>query len=365
MPFSTTRVTDSNGVLVEAAPYPSTLMYAIDDGVKVQGWLRGEQLRPPGHQHWVMWDTFDIASSLLTGGATAFKNCVLDSRISGSTYNTQWRNTEAALNVYDFSQIVGCLDWHTSIGKKMMVRWTPKSYTGSTVYGVPQYLLDNPATYGGTAPNGGVRAVNNGGVGWCPRYDNAAVMVRIKAWMTAAHAAFGTHPAFDGFVLDESAWSVSKTTMPGDLDGPTVLASMQDLATFMATLWKPKNCCFNVNYLDGNTDDTVIAFREFCVSLGLRRSYTDTYPMPETLHRFAQPVYYQQPPMRTDSIVFVDGLSVVSTEAVNANPDQLTRMIRCAQQTYCMGATRTIWTNLGGFGGANWPIILQAIDATA
>lgn len=384
-----TTTLGGDGVRRPVGNWPSTTAeHAIHLGSSFSDrWLvyeRGDNQRPTGHQHW-LFAPFEDAS--LTANADV-KSYIEDPRISGVVYRTNWRSLEPSFGVYNFddggsftSNIVSALDRCQVLGKKLIVRVLAKVYTGNITdsagaiplpanLAVPDYIPSDSATYGGTSFRGGIYPVYLGGsgVGWGAQFENANVMARWKALVTAAYARFGKHPAFAGWIgPDESTRSAyNGSGYPAGISFATTRDANREIYLHDRTTWGADKCWPVINYIEGGTVDEQIAEQVLAATNGMNVAYSDTFRMPEQATTTMQPVYWNniKTSLATERkvLVHVDGLSMGANDSGLAK-----RMIDNARQTYRLGASITAWYPFGvSVGGdpAYWAAIQAAIDAT-
>ena len=375
------------GVQTPVGGWPTNGGTAISLGANFSNrWLcyePSDNLRRAGHEHWIKYPYASAQNPLTHGDIAAYLE---DPRISGIVYLTRWRLLETSLGVYDFSKIITALDRCQSLGKRMAIRIVCKIYDGnitdpggaipvSTNLAIPDYIPADSATYGGSSFRGGIYPVyiSGTGLGWGAQFENAAVMARWKALVTAAGAAFGSHPAFAGWTgPDEStrsAWNGS--ALPAGMSFATVSAANREIYQHDAATFGASKCWPAINYVDSTAslataNDATIAEQTWAAQQGYNIAFTDTYPIPETATVFMQPVYWNDIRAQLASgrqiMATVDNLSLGANDA-----DLPQRMIRCARQTYRLGADITVWQYFTGdsaLRAAWWAAQQAAMDAT-
>lgn len=371
-----TALTD--GVLRPTGPYPADLDVSVCNGDQVLCYSHADNVRPLGHQHWLMAPY--INASLAAGSEVG--EMFLDHRIEGIVWLTNWQSCEPTFNNYNFFSLGIQLDRAKALGKKLIVRCYAKTYSGAftdpagalpTPLAVPDYIPLDPMTYGGSAYRGGLYKVHQGTptpVGWGTAFENANVRARWKALVTAVHANFGGHPALAGWIgPDESARSAwDGSSLPSGMSASTVVAANKDIWTHDASTFGAALVWPCINYIDSTdtlsvANQTAIDLQAWAAAQGMNIAISDTIRVPEMVDRFLQPVYYSTP--RSDmasgrkTLVHVDYLSL---GAVDAGLTQ--RIIDSARQTYRLRADITAWNprpNVAGY----WEAQKAAIDATA
>ena len=137
---------------------------------------------PPGHENWMLTDGYNVNLDI-----PYYRQCVLDT--DGILYLVHWRNMESQLGVYNFSTVKAALNFAATNGKKVIIRLLYKSYSATQAKPLPSYILNDEATYGGSATAGGLRKNSFGG--GTPRFDHPNVMARFKALIRAMADEFG------------------------------------------------------------------------------------------------------------------------------------------------------------------------------
>lgn len=366
--------------------FPKNVSVALSLGANFSHrWLcydSADNLRRPGHQHWIKAPYFNCFSLTHSDIASYLE----DPRISGIVYLATWRVLETSQGVYDFAKVIAALDRCAVLGKKMIVRVVAKVYYGNITdpggaipvpgnLNIPDYLLSDSATYGGTAFRGGVYPVYLGGsgVGWGAQFETTAVLNRWKALVTAAGAAFGNHAAFAGWTgPDEStrsAWNGS--SLPSGLSFATVSGANRAIYQHDAATFGAAKCWPCMNYIDSEkslaiANDDTAAELIWAVQQGYNLALSDTYPMPETATVFMQPAYWAD--YRASMAEGRKALTHVDLLSLGANDAGLPdRMRRCAVQTYRLGSDITAWhyfVSNATDRAAYWAAQQAAIDAT-
>lgn len=378
--------TAGDGVVKPVGGWPSNGGCAINLGGNFSNrWLcyePNDYLRRSGHQHWIK-SPYNNVSSLTHADVASYLE---DARISGIVWTVTWRALETSLGVYDFTKLTAALDRCAVLGKSLIVRVIAKVYTGNITdsgaaiplaanLALPDYIPSNSGTYGGTSNRGGIYAVYLGGtgVGWGAQFENAAVMVRWKALVTAAKAAIGSHAAFAGWIgPDEStrsAWTGS--ALPAGLTFATVSAANREIYQHDATTFGADKCYPCVNYIDNtaalsSANDATIAEQTWAAQQGYNIAFSDVYPIPEAATVYMQPVYWND--VRASMTGGRKILSHVDLLSVTPNDSDLgARMLRNATQSYRLGSDITAWHYFTGNStdrAAYWAAQKAAIDAT-
>lgn len=376
-----------DGVRRQVGQFPTGMAQALNLGPNFSHrWLcydEADSLRRAGHQHWIKYP-YSSAMNPLTHVDIA--SYLEDPRISGIMYLVRWRLLETSFGTYNFAPVIAALNRCQALGKRMIVRVVCKVYDGNITdpggaipvsgnIAIPDYIPADSATYGGTAFRGGIYPVYIGGtgLGWGAQFENAAVMARWKALVTAAGAAFGNHPAFAGWTgPDESARSAwNGSSLPAGMTFATVSSANREIYQHDATTFGASKVWPCINYIDSTAalpaaNDATIAEQTWAAQQGYNIAFSDTYPVPENSTVFMQPVYWNdirsQMTAGRQVMATVDQLSLGADDA-----DLPQRMIRCARQTYRLGADITVWhyfTSNASLRTAWWDAQRAAIDAT-
>lgn len=375
------------GVQTPVGGWPNNGGTAISLGSNFSNrWLcyePNDNLRRAGHEHWIKYPYSSALNALTHVDIASYLE---DPRIGGIVYLPRWRLLETSLGVYDFTKVIAALDRCQALGKRMVIRVVCKVYSGNITdpvgaiplaanLAIPDYIPADAGTYGGSAFRGGIYPVYIGGtgVGWGAQFETAAVMARWKALVTAAGFAFGSHPAFAGWTgPDEStrsAWNGS--SLPAGVSFATVSAANREIYQHDAATFGASKCWPCINYVDSTetistANDAAIAEQTWAAQQGYNIAFSDTYPVPETATTFMQPVYWNDIRAQMTSgrqvMATVDNLSLGANDA-----DLPQRMIRCARQTYRLGADITVWqyfTSDSVLRAAWWAAQQAAMDAT-
>lgn len=340
-----------------------------------------ENRRNRGHEHWIK-APYNNASLTHSDSASYLE----DSRINGCVWLGTWRAMEPTQGGYNFTAMLAALDRCAALGKKMIVRVVAKVYTGNIAdsesaiplpanLAVPDYIPSDASTYGGTNNRGGIHPVylSGNGVGWGAQFENAAVMARWKALVTAAKAVIGSHAAFAGWIgPDESTRSAyNGSGLPNGVTFATVSAANREIYQHDALTFGVSNAWPCINYIDSTAslataNDAVIAEQTWAAQQGYNIAFSDIYPVPEAATVFMQPVYWND--IRARMVGGRKILSHVDLLSLGANDSGLAaRMMRCATQSYRLGSDITAWhyfVSNGTDRAAYWAAQQAAIDAT-
>jgi hypothetical protein len=301
---------------------------------------------PAGHQNWMMPDSKDVAFS---SGLSYYHQCVLDT--DGIVHPVTWLNMETSEGVYDFSALTATLNYAATYGKKVIARVFYKAYS-ATPKPLPAYILNDHVTYGGASTEGGLRA--NSFPGWTPRFDNAALMARFKALITAMAAAVGSHSALQGVGPDESAWSFAGVTQSG-LTATMIRDAHKEICLHFQTCFPGKEIYPLINYCDFSTGAEVLTLLQWSVANGFLVGMTDTFRLPEQIASI-QPVSTAYP-TSTKTIMYVD------YQSTGANDLGLTeRMLENARECARNRADITVWYTRGGASSTYWAAAKNAMS---
>lgn len=370
----------SGGVNVPSIDLGATSI-RICNGEKYISYNAEDELPNVGHENWLL-APYRGASM---GAGSETLPLMEDVRIKGIVWTTDWRTLETSEGVYNFAPTLRALDQALSLGKKLIVRVYAKTYSGAftdpaaanpTTLLVPDYIVDNPAVYGGAAYRGGIYKVYSGGVavGWGPVFETAAVRARWKALVTAAGAAIGSHAAFAGWMgPDESTRSAyTGSGLPAEINQAAVIAANQDIWTHDISVFGSIKVWPVINYIDSTetiavSNQATIDLQTWVATQGMNIAVSDTYRVPEKVTRYLQPVYYSLP--RNDLAANRKTLVHVDLLSLGANDAGLTeRMIETARQAHRLGADITVWNPypVSAGGHANYFVAQKVgMDATA
>jgi len=372
--------TTVGGVLRPTATFPDEMECCIFNGQQYLCYSNADRFREAGHEHWMM-APFKNASLLNAEVAPVIE----DARISGVVWTTDWRTLETSMGTYNFTSMLTQLARCQALGKRMIVRVLAKTYSGAytdpgganpTTLALPDYIVDDHATYGGSANRGGIYKVYLSGspVGWGAHFETEAVRTRWKALVSAAEIAIDGASAFAGWAgPDEStrsAWTGSG--LPAGITQAAVIASNQDLWAHDAETFGASKVWPVVNYVDSlesitASNQAAIDLQAWCATQGMNVALSDVYLVPGSVTQFLQPVYFSTP--RSDlaaggkHLVHIDLLSLGANDAGLGQ-----RMIDLARQSYrLVGAGITAWNPYvasAGGSAAYWTAMQAAIDAT-
>lgn len=372
--------TTVGGVLRPASTFPDEMECCIFNGQQYLCYSNADRFRKAGHEHWMM-APFKNASLLNAEVAPVIE----DARISGIVWTTDWRTLETSLGVYSFSSMLTQLNRCLALGKRMIVRVIAKTYSGAytdpgaanpTPLALPDYIVNDNATYGGAQYRGGIYKVYLSGspVGWGAQFEADAVRTRWKALVSAAATAIGSHAAFAGWIgPDESARSSwTGSALPTGITQAAVIAANQDIWANDAVLFGTAKVWPNINYIDSTetiaaSNQATIDLQAWCAAQSMNIALSDTYLVPGSVTQYLQPVYFSTP--RADlaaerkHLVHIDLLSLGANDAGLGQ-----RMIDLARQSYrLVGAGITAWNPYVASAGGNaayWTAMQAAIDAT-
>lgn len=307
----------------------------------------------PGHKHYVLTDGYD---AILV--AAYYKQCVLD--MEGVIYKLTWRECETSEGVYDFTNLKRSLDFAQTEGKGFIIRLLYKSYIDTEPKRIPDYILNDHATYGGDAGSGGM--ILNQFDGYTPRMQNQALMARFKAFIAACGKAVGNHPALEGVSLDESTWSLSYDSGTWPVPG----LKAQDLIDAFAALnqqWRDsfpgKDVYVFINFFEDSSPAKTRSVLLDYVAKGYLPAVTDTKRRPENNNTLQDVAPLYPFPEDVRSMICVDYMST------GENDSGLTeRMVANAMETARVGSWITGWYMRGGSDSAWWAAIKAAIAAT-
>jgi len=365
--------------------WPSNAGCAINLGANFSNrWLcyePNDNLRRAGHEHWIK-SPYNNASLTHSDSAEYLE----DSRISGVVWTCTWRALETSEGIYSFTALLAALNRCAALGKRMIVRVVAKVCTGNITdsaaaiplaanLAIPDYIPSDSGTYGGTSNRGGIYAVylSGTGVGWGAQFENAAVMARWKALVTAAKAAIGTHSAFAGWIgPDESTRSAwTGAALPTGITFATVSAANREIYQHDATTFGASLCYPCLNYIDSTAslataNDATIDEQIWAAEQGYNIAFSDIYPMPETATIFMQPVYWND--IRASMASGRKILSHVDLLSLGSNDSGLSaRMMRCATLSYRLCSDITAWhyfVSDSADRAVYWAALQAAMNAT-
>lgn len=305
------------------------------------------------HQNWIKLPGMNAA---LSTGTSYFHQGVLDT--DGILYLATWLGMETSEGVYDFTNLIQTLNYAAARTppKPVIIRLYFKNYSGSTKP-VPAYIANDPATYGGTGTTGGLRVNNFGATCYTPRLDNANVMVRFKALITAMAAAVGSHPMLQGVGPDESTWSFGDTTAqgslwvteyaPAGLTAAKIRQAHRDICLHFQSCFPTKEIYPFYNDCDGSSTAEVLAELQWSIEQGMCAGITDTHRLPEMISGIQRVIGAY--PMETKTLMCVDLLSC------GADDSGLTeRMLKNGRECARYGADITCWHAEGGVTSNYW-----------
>lgn len=361
-------VVNVGGVLAPTGGFPENVGESVCIGPGYVFYPKNADSRKPGHQHWMMPDSYSAAIHTVY-----YAQCVADTQ--GVIYPVRWGNLETAEGVYDFSAILTALNYCAANGKKMIIRFFWKTYTDANdpplqggspaAKPVPDYIKTAFGTYGGVSGSGGMRRAYVGAsfAGWAARLEQSAVNAKFRAFLAALVSATSGHSALQGYMFDESTWgSHDGSDMPGDLTETQVEDTMRNLYSYLVSIGGSKELYPNVNYLEGTSSletmyQKAIDLKNWCKSIGMKVGVTDTYRIPDMATRFLQPVYRDLPDT-SKTVVHVDFLSTGADDATLAF-----RMLGNARQSARLGANITAWYTRGGASSNYWAAAKFAMAA--
>lgn len=298
--------------------------------------------RPIGHEHWCM------PSATNTYIEGYFKKAVLDT--SGVVYPFTWGEIEPSPGVFNWTSLLRAIRFCAQNGKRFIPRVRWKTYFGN-VNAVPLdlVLLQRPVY------------LNNVAVGKCAMLESPAVMSRFQSMLQSLADALRNEPNLAGLMFDESAQScIGPSGMPVGLTGDMIVSFMINMYDFARAIFKVP-VYPNINYVEGGESQPIAdartrSLRDRCIRVGMPIGVTDTFT-PSMRNQYLQPIYMDMP-IPIETLMHVDYLSM------SVPPDQLNaRMIDCAQTTYALGASKTVWCVRDGSepGSVYWPPVLNAI----
>lgn len=348
-------LTSSGGVNTTGAiTHDPDLRCAAFNGTQCFRYFKSDEVRPADHQYWMLTNS---GNANLSNAYHA--PAVADT--SGVVYQLKWREIETSQGVYNLTPLINAANYLNGLGKKMIVRIFWKTYTDTadppTNPQVPDYIKNDPATYGGTTNKGGLYQMWNGTspFGWSARLDNANVNARFRALIDAIAGAVASNGALQGAMLDESTWSVynSSTGLPSGLTSTIQIDTMKGLYSYLQSKFPGKEIYPNVNYTEGSDADTR-ALQQWCIDQGMLVGVTDTFRTTD-MWRGKQPVY-ELMPRSTKTLVHVDHMSMGADDA-----NLLPRMIENFRMTARLGANITVVYLEAGSSANHWLLAKQAM----
>lgn len=321
----------------------------IGDGITL-AYTAADLLRPSGHQHWCMTDVngADIAAGYYDG-------CVKDT--AGVEYNVAWNQLEPTKGTYDFSLVMAALNRCAQLGKMMAVRVMRQSWNDANSPPkhppVPADIAATPLVFSPLLKI----YMGTTWMGWGADLTNTNTKARFKAMLIALASAVGSHPAFSGWMLDESNTTMNGVNPASATQINAYVAALKDIYTTAMQAFGVARTYPMVNLLNSASAQTVLDLHQWCVAQGMPVAISDTYT-PDMMGPYLMPPYRVLPIDRF-TVVTVDYMTIR-----NPDPQLFSRCQMAAQISYALGADVTAWNTMGGATGPQWAAIRSVIQSS-